>query len=573
MDKLRTNGSEPEAHLAAPRRRLWIAALVALVAGSAAVVAVALRSRDASTVRKDATQRPAPPPRGAFATGGVPSNADPALVRALQETLPDWVIALDRLTTASRENDPRGFDEAERAMATAREQLLGAEVRNLLGRAGVDRLRDVLDRAKDAAGAAREDDAKTAASEFLEAVGAFNDALAASGFGFYVDGDVISGPNSRRLVLLYMFRVVHVRLFESDTRRVRALQLRRLDKLNWTHRLLGFTSPHLREALVLLDQVDELLVNYVLPALSPGADVELFDEASMERPATWQTRVRDRAGQVIRTEYAATQGLDAAATVRLGQLLLARRKLFDRWTRALEGRGVVLRQPRTLRIERFDDLRQMLDGAVPDSELDELDELERNLHAKVNDRVFDAVRDVIIASVERHEVQHRIDAALPTARPVPAPLEQYTGPLLDRRGEPRELVQLARDELSAYLAELARDRLTPRVNFTLISRFLFDRDRWGSAECYAALVIFEGLASELDVAIEGELVVSGSIDREVIAEVYLAVTDRPEAEVRAAAEKLWERLFKASLPAIEIVHTDLDVAGGDSSRAAGAGGL
>ncbi len=565
--------SEFEDHLVVPRRRLWIAALVALVAGSAAVVAVALRSSEESTVPKDATHRPTPPPRGAFATGGAPSGADPALVHALEETLPDWVIALDRLTTAARENDPSGFDDAERAMASAREQLLGPKVRNVLGRTGTDRLRDVLDRAKDAAGAARETDAKKAADWFLEAVGAFNDALAAAGHGFYLDGDVISGPNSRRIVLLYMFRVVHVRLFESGTRRIRALQLRRLDKLNWTHRLLGFTSPHLREALVLLDQVDELLVNYVLPALSPGANVELFDEASVQQPTAWQERVRARAGQVIRTEYAATQGIDAAATVHLGQLLLARRRLFDQWSHALERRGIVLRQPRTLRIERFDDLRRMLDGAVPDSELDELDELERSLHAKANDRVFDAVRDVIIASVERHEVQHRIDAALPKPRPVPHLLEEYTGPLLDRRGEQRELVQLARDELSAYLAELARDRLTTRVNLTLISRFMFDRERWGSAECYAALVIFEGLAKELGVEIEGELVHRGSIDRELLADIYLAITDRPEDKLRAAAQALWERLFEASMPAIEIVHNDLNAAGGDDSRAVGAGGL
>jgi hypothetical protein len=547
--------SELEANLATSRRWLWIAALVGLVVGGGAITWNALRDRGPA-LRKDASRRPAPPPRGAFATGGKPRAADPALEHALQETLADWVIALDQLTAAARDSDPAGFDRAQAAIKAAREALRSPEVANALGRDGALRLDDVLDRAHDAAAAATEQDARRESERFLDAIGAFNDALAASGHGFFLDGDVIVGRNSRRIVLMYSFRVVHVSLFDAGPRRIRALQLRRLDHLNWSHSLLGFTSPHLREALVLLDQVDELLVNYVLPALAPDADVELFDDDSADPNAAWQQRVRRRAGEVIRAEYSGEQ--EQAPIARLGELLHARRGLFGSWARMLEPRGIALREPRTLRIEDFDAFRQSMADVVPDDDLDALDDIERELHAAANDRVFASVRNVIIASVERHEVQHRIDAALPEARRVPGELEEYTGPLLDRRGKPRATVSLARDELSAYLAELARDPLTTRVNLTLISRFLFDRERWGSAECYAALVIFEGLAAQAGIELDGELVENGEIDRERVADIYLALSAQRVQDLRNFARTLWERLFDAPLPDIDIVHNDRD---------------
>ncbi len=543
--------------LAAPRRRLWLAAGCALVAGAAVLAWLQLRGDRVDEPRRDATQRPAPPPSGAFASGGEPA-AHPAVHEALSEILPDWVIALDQLSAAARDKDTAAYDRAEADLRNARAALLTSGVRTSLGRGAVEALERVLDAAVEAASLADETAAKRAADELFEAVGALNDALAAAGHGYFVDGDVLVGTNSRRLVLLYSFRVVHVRLFAAGGRTFRALQLRRIDRLNWTHRLLGFTSPHLREALVLLDQVDELLVNYVLPAMAPDASVELVDADSHDDDVRWQTRVSARAGEVIRDDYAAAGGFDHDATIRIGRLLAGRRDLFDRWQRTLERRGFGLRPPRTLRLDRFDDLRVSLRGTVPDDELDELDRIEHELVGDDIDRVFGLARNVIIASVERHEVQHRIDAALPAARRVPGELSALTGPRLDRRGKQRKLVALSRDELSAYLSELARDEATPRVNLTLIARFLFDRERWGTAECYAAVVIFEGLARELGID-TGPLVDRGAIDRPAVARIYLAATDRPVPELRAAARRLWERLFDARLPPIEIVHNDGNV--------------
>ena len=538
----------------APQSRgLWIAVGLVLVAGGAGIAYTSL-DRDDEPRRRDATRRPTAPPAGAFAAGGIP-GPNPAVHEALSETLPDWVIALDRMSSASREKDTAAYDRAETDLRNARATLLAPDIRSALGGDTAQRLDVVLDRAVHAASIADEDLAKRAADEFLESVGALNDSLAASGHGFFIDGDVLVGTKSRRIVLLYSFRVAHVRVFRSGTGSFRALQLRRIDRLNWTHRLLGFTSPHLREALVLLDQVDELLVNYVLPAMAPGASVELIDSDSHDDDQRWQHDVSARAGEVIRAEYGQAGGFNRDAAIRIGRLLAGRRDLFDRWKRTLARRGFGVRAPRTLRLEGYDELLVSLKGSVPRADLDELERIERELVGDAIDDVFGSARDVIIASVERHEVQHRIDAALTRARPVPAELEALTGPRKDRRGQERQLVTLSRDELSAYLAELARDPVTPRVNLTLVARFLFDRERWGTAECYAAVVIFEGLAAELDIDVS-TLVQRGKIDRPQVARIYLAVTDKPVEDLRAASLRLWERLFDTALPPIEIVHND-----------------
>jgi hypothetical protein len=166
--------------------------------------------------------------------------------------------------------------------------------------------------------------------------------------------------------------------------------------------------------------------------------------------------------------------------------------------------------------------------------------------------VFAAVREVLIASVERHEVQHRIDAALAAPRPTPAELAEYVGAATGDDAE-RSPATRARDELSAYLAELARDRLTSRANLTLLGRFLFDRRSWGTVECYVALIIFQALGRELDVGDGGALVVHGEIDRERVARIYLALTLRSSAELGAAAQALWERLFAAPLPPLRVL--------------------
>jgi hypothetical protein len=160
---------------------------------------------------------------------------------------------------------------------------------------------------------------------------------------------------------------------------------------------------------------------------------------------------------------------------------------------------------------------------------------------------FTAVRDALAASVERHEVQHRLDA-LAARTVMPKALEDSVGPLLDGAGKERRGASRARAELSAYLAELARDPKTTRVGLTMIARFLFDRRAHGTGESYAAVIILDGLAEALEVGDRSPLVVRHQVDRHAAARDYLALSTMPPEKLREAAQKLWEKLFEAPLP-------------------------
>lgn len=544
---------EPGGTLARIGRRMasfwWAttsAVLFALLAGAfgARTFVRALREPP----RYDASRRPAPRPAGVFLTGGRPAASHEAVHRALERDIPEFLVALDAWAEA-RHRGHADLPRAERELSVARDRILGPEVKDALGEAGARRLRDVLARAR-AAHEAAPAVASEAADAFLEAVGAFDDVLAARGLAYFVDGDVLLQPGGRRLVILYSFAVVHVTIFESEGRPVRALHLRRLDHLNWEHALLGFTRPHLREALVLLDPLERLLVTYVLPSLAEDGGVPLVDAESLVSAPPWRLDVERRAGQIVRADYGATPGLDREAAEELGRLLGRRNQLFVTWKPVLQARGITLEPPPGLLLP--DGYAGALVGAVPADELDELGRIERALATSRLGRTFEALRSVLAAAIERHEVQHRLDFARAFPPPMPQALEVYVGPARGPEGEERRFAAQARDELSAYLAELARDDRTVRVGLTLLSRFLFDKGMWGSAESYAALVVFEGLAHLRGLG-DVRLLREGTVDRAALARLYLSLTDLPPETLRADARRLWEALFGEPLPPLRAV--------------------
>jgi hypothetical protein len=135
---------------------------------------------------------------------------------------------------------------------------------------------------------------------------------------------------------------------------------------------------------------------------------------------------------------------------------------------------------------------------------------------------------------------------------MPAALAEYVGDLPDgfRGGDDQASHALA--EMSAYLSELARDPLTPKLNLTLLVGYLLDKGAWGMGESYAALVILAGLADEL--AIEhGDLVVGRSIDREVVAAIYRQMVEVDTRTFQKAAAKLWAQSFQTELPVLELI--------------------
>src|SRR5262249_19004541 len=156
------------------------------------------------------------------------------------------------------------------------------------------------------------------------------------------------------------------------------------------------------------------------------------------------------------------------------KLLGRRRAILSRWEKLAAARGMTLVVPPRLRLP--EGFGKSLEGFVPRDELADLAGIDAALDDRTRTDAFATIREAPAAAVELHEVQHRLDALLPPAGkglPMPRALEARVGPLVEA-GKERRHAAAARAELSAYLAELARDPRTGRVGLALVARFLFD---------------------------------------------------------------------------------------------------
>jgi len=186
-----------------------------------------------------------------------------------------------------------------------------------------------------------------------------------------------------------------------------------------------------------------------------------------------------------------------------------------------------------------------LESRVPSLEWRELQRVVDALEEDVPRRAYALLEGAYLESVERHEVQHRLDYDQED-RSLPARLEELAGPLEVHDIE-NTRAKSANAEFSAYLAELARGPEVVKTNLALLSRFLFDRSHWGRAESYSALVIFEAMAHELGVEPESMLE-GGSIQRDAVARSYLAMRANPASELSRAAAAAWQGAYGRSLP-------------------------
>lgn len=523
----------------------WVtaAALLALALGGAGA-SIAIARELAPRRHPSASDWLPPPSRGAFESGGRPMPGEPAVRRAFQKDIPSLLIQLDRWGREKRGGAAADrLATLEKAMDEASARALGPDVRGGLGEAAARRLGDLLAAAR-AAVAAPEPEAQAAGDALLVATGRLDDELAAAGLGYFVDGDVITGSEGRRSVILYAFTVERVSLFEAGGASVRALDLRRLDSLNLVHAALGFSRPHLRDAIVLLDQLEGLVLDVIAPGLG-GAKIALFDEGGAQPAA--RAAVEERAGEIVRAEYGALPGVDVAAARRLGEILGRRRKLFEAWNERAARRGALIATPEKLLLG--DEYEEALRGVVPSFELAELRKMNGELEAPEISGAYAALREALVASVQRHEVQHRLDFSRGAPLRMPRSLEERVG-AAETGGRENRHAARARNELSAYLGELARDPRTARSNFTMTIRHLFDRKMHGTAESYAALAILEGLAADLAPGQSVEFVKDHRVDLDAVCAAYLAVSRASAADLRAAAGRLWQKLFGDPLPAL-----------------------
>jgi len=525
------------------RRAAWVAAL--LVGGAVAW----------------AVMRPAPP------------LTEGPVGHALTADLTDWIVALDAATfgtpaaptpedcaaaTSAAERarcaafGPSGQDPVrdDQRLAELRARVVGDELRDALGPEAAARLAALLDATQALAEASDLPDGLSAHdARFRAALRDVDAALAAAGQPYFLDGDWIVNRDLDLQVALFVFGVVaRHRVDAAATAATPALSvstvhLERLDTLNWSLDRLGFTRRSMDVAVVLRDRIEEELVTFVGPALVADASMPLF--AADERGGAWQDAVARAAGAVVRAHFARVLPDEAEHLASLGAALERRRSLFGGWRVVLAHDGYGLRVPGTLALDA--DLYAELKAALPDYQVEQLEEAQRDLESSAHREVFARMVEVYARSVERHEVQHRLDYARADAFPLPDVVRDALGVASDDAlAEPteRRLERLAY-ELSAYTSELARAPGDARLNLALLARNVL-HPRGPALEARVAVLVLDGLAAELgrdDLRIADR----GDVRRRAAA-ALIALLEVDEVRLAAAAGALWTRWFEAPLP-------------------------
>jgi hypothetical protein len=306
--------------------------------------------------------------------------------------------------------------------------------------------------------------------------------------------------------------------------------------------------------MVLLEQIEMDLVRDVLPALPKGQSMILVDDDTVSLDdEDWIDELGQRAAQIARKHYRRARLLDDPHLARVAELLALRRKLFGKWRSSLADFG--LRTPERLIPEQ--DVASALALKVPSEELERWDALNRELLTPANLAAFLRARDAYARSIERHEVQHRLDYQRGLI-PVPSVLAARLGVENILDAPTATLAGRARDELSAYIASIAQAPDSPLLDLLLLARFVFDRTMLGGPYSYAALAGYEGIARELGIDV-GAVLGTGAVTRARFAQLVYAVCDRDPDRIREAAERFYLAAFDQPLAKVHesgtIYHT------------------
>jgi hypothetical protein len=143
------------------------------------------------------------------------------------------------------------------------------------------------------------------------------------------------------------------------------------------------------------------------------------------------------------------------------------------------------------------------------------------------------VHRVVVATVRRHEARHGLDNELAEPLRFPAVLAADLGPMAE--GTHQSLVLRARAELAAYLSQIASDPVTPQLALWNLASLGFNRDHWGQAESYVAVVVIEGLARRFGIATRGSVIHDGQLDRSRLAALARPLALLSDDDLRAVA--------------------------------------
>lgn len=475
--------------------------------------------------------------RGAFATGGRPDPGTSDVQQLFGSALPEFVVALDMFASApptDRGTAGKHLDDVISRLEAEASKALGSDAMSFL-RVMVHESRALVE-AADASGL----------DAFMRSTDLFNAALEREALGYYLDAEVVPRGGGAR-VYLASFAVERVRWFKAGTMRVRVLHLARRDSLNFVHNLLGFTRPQIRDALVLLERVDAWLIDTLLPALAPDGRYELA------RPHPRVQRLENldslslRLGREVRRQIA-SKVKDCAALEDTGALFMRRKQAFQGMSERAVRAGMQMIVPSTYDFEvaRFKSVSQ-----IAFAEYRELGHVRAFLDDEQHRACFRALSATLVESIDRHEIQHRLDYVSGALERLPLELARRVGSL-EKLGGRNVLAKRALAETSAYLSEVARGHDLVKLNLGVLAGHALEPSTWGSPEYYAALVIFEGLARELRLPDEAP----GRKPTERVSEqlgILLTLEDR---EVSRAAYRLWQSLMGEALPDLIEVKAD-----------------
>lgn len=439
----------------------------------------------------------------------------------------------------------------------ATEEALGREdVRTALGDDVFGELQNVKRVARETAKAPPNDEASVTALDM--AVAKLDNALLRNRQPYFVDVSVLASTSKKthtttRMLLFYEFSIADSGLFASGKDRVRSVRVRRLDRLNWSHTSLGFVNPHRAQATVLLDQVDEQLVRHLVPALASGASMPLVRESDRKGTVTPLSpplmAMSMRAGEHAREELAHLPNVNADIVRELGDDLLARRELFEKWNAAREVGGVGLRVPSNL---AFDVDSVVATGLADPEDIASLRQIQARLARPEVDATYRALRDAFADSIERHEVEHRLDILQSITMP------KEVLPFI--RGEGRvanDMREAVMNELSAYVSQIARDDRMPKTTLALLQRFLVNPRTRGSTEAFVAIIATEAIARELHIEDIAPLVSRGVLDEDRLSRAHEKITAASGERLSQAAAAAYKRLFGRDLaPLSRIADAD-----------------
>lgn len=151
-----------------------------------------------------------------------------------------------------------------------------------------------------------------------------------------------------------------------------------------------------------------------------------------------------------------------------------------------------------------------------------------------------------VHSVERHEVQHRLD--FEKERFATPELLAYRLGGIDRMGHDLHSHPMSFSmELSAYLSQMADDP-APGLALMTMGRIFLNKYSMGTSHGYAGVVALEATAKHL--AIGQDVVLGRVATRQELARLLIAVCEKPMSEVKRTAHEAYEELFAESLPAV-----------------------